>query len=97
MTVVAGTKVSVMVDNDRVGRAEAAAVNVGTKRADHAQDNSPCHTDNAREVPRIRGSCGRRQRIGSHCSLCSELITPTGGSARWLATQHASNKLNEFD
>ncbi len=45
----------------------------------------------------IRGSCGRRQRIGSSCSLCSELITPTGGSARWLAMQHASNKLNEFN
>ncbi len=45
----------------------------------------------------IQGSCGRRQRIGSRCSLCSESITPAGGSARWLATQHASNKLNEFN
>jgi hypothetical protein len=31
MTVVAGTKVSAMVDNDRVGRAEAATVSVGTE------------------------------------------------------------------
>ena len=37
MTGVAGTKVSAMVDDDWVGRAEAATVSVGTKRADHAQ------------------------------------------------------------
>ena len=51
MTGVAGTEVSAMVDDDRVGRAEAATVSVGTKRADHAQDDSPCRTDDAREVP----------------------------------------------
>ncbi len=51
MTVVAGTKVSAMVDDDQVGRAEAATVSVGTKRADYAQDNSPCRTDDAQEVP----------------------------------------------
>jgi hypothetical protein len=51
MTVVVGTKVSAMVDNDRVGHAEAATVSVGTERADHAQDDSPCRTDDAREVP----------------------------------------------
>jgi hypothetical protein len=51
MTVVAGTEVSAMVDDDRVGHAEAATVSVGTKRADHARDDSQCRTDNAREVP----------------------------------------------
>ncbi len=51
MTGVAGTKVSAMVDDDRVGCAEAATVSVGTKKADHARDNSPCFIDNAREVP----------------------------------------------
>jgi hypothetical protein len=51
MTGVAGTKVSPMVDNDRGGRAEAATVSIGTERADHAQDDSPCRTDDAREVP----------------------------------------------
>jgi hypothetical protein len=51
MTVVAGTKVSAMVDNDRVGHAEAAPVSVGTEREDHARDNSPCRTDDAQEVP----------------------------------------------
>ena len=51
MTVVAGTEVSALVEDDWVGRAEAATVNVGTKRADHARDDSPCRTDNAREVP----------------------------------------------
>ena len=55
MTGVAGTEVSAMVDDDRVGRAEAATVSVGTERADHARDDSPCRTDNAREVP---GSVG---------------------------------------
>jgi hypothetical protein len=51
MMVVAGTEVSAMADDDRVGRAEAATVSVGTKIADHARDNSLCHTDDAREVP----------------------------------------------
>ncbi len=55
MTVVAGTEVSAMVDNDQVGRAEAATVSVGTKRADYVQDDSPCRTDDAREVPRSGG------------------------------------------
>ncbi len=36
MTGVAGTEVSAMVDDDQVGRAEAATVSVGTKRADRA-------------------------------------------------------------
>ncbi len=55
MTVVAGTEVLAMVDDDRVGRAEAATVSVGNERADHARDNSPCRTDNAQEVPGSRG------------------------------------------
>ncbi len=55
MMVVAGTEVSAMVDDDRVGRAEAAAVSIGTKRADHARDDSPCRTDDAQEVPGFGG------------------------------------------
>jgi hypothetical protein len=55
MMVVAGTKVSALVDDDRLGRAEAATVSVGTKRADHAQDNSQCCTDDAQEVPESGG------------------------------------------
>ncbi len=51
MTGVAGTEVSAMVDDDRVGRAEAATVSVGTERADRARDDPPCRTDDAREVP----------------------------------------------
>ncbi len=51
MTVVAGNEVSTMVDDDLVGRAEAATVSVGTERADHARDNSPCRMDDAQEVP----------------------------------------------
>ncbi len=56
MTGVAGTEVSAMVDNDWVRRDEAATVSIGTKRADHAQDDSPCHTDDAREVPGSGGA-----------------------------------------
>jgi hypothetical protein len=51
MTGVEGTEVLAIVDDDRVGRAEAATVSVGTERADHARDDSPCRTDYAREVP----------------------------------------------
>ncbi len=51
MMVVAGTEVSALVEDDRVRRAEAATVSVGTERADHARDDSRCHTDDAREVP----------------------------------------------
>ncbi len=51
MTGIAGTEVSAMVDDYRVGRAEAATVSIGTERADHARDDSPCRTDDAREVP----------------------------------------------
>ncbi len=32
MTVVAGTKVSALVDDDQVGRAEAATMSIGTER-----------------------------------------------------------------
>ncbi len=97
MMVVAGTKVSAMVDNDRVVHAEAATVSFVTERADHARDDSRCRTDDAREVPGSGGVVDVDKRIDSRCSLCSESITPTGVSARWLATQHASNKLNEFN
>ncbi len=55
MTGVAGTEVSAMVDDDQVEHAEAATVSIGTKRADHARDDSPCHTDNAQEVPESGG------------------------------------------
>ncbi len=48
---VAGTKVLAMVEDNRVERAEASTVSIGTKIADHAQDDSPCCTDDAQEVP----------------------------------------------
>jgi hypothetical protein len=51
MMVDAGTKVSALVDNDRVGRAEAATVSVGTERADHVRENLRCRMDDAQEVP----------------------------------------------
>jgi hypothetical protein len=47
MMVVAGTKVSALVDDDQVGRAEAATVSIGTERADHARDDSRFRTDDA--------------------------------------------------
>jgi hypothetical protein len=51
MTVVAGTEVLALVEDDRVGRAEAATVSVRTERADHARVDSRRCTDDAREVP----------------------------------------------
>ncbi len=55
MTVAAGTEVLDLVDDDRVGLAEAATVRTGTKRADHARDDSRCHTDDAQEIPGFGG------------------------------------------
>ncbi len=46
MTVVAGTEVLALVDDDRVGCAEAATVSIGTERADHVRNDSRCHMDN---------------------------------------------------
>jgi hypothetical protein len=51
MTVVAGTEVSALVEDDQVGRAEAATVSIGTERADHVRDDSQCRTVNAQELP----------------------------------------------
>ncbi len=55
LTVPAGSDVSLLVDDDRVERAEAATMSIGTKRADHAQDDPQCRMDNVQEVP---GSVG---------------------------------------
>ncbi len=94
MTVVAGTEVSALVDNDRVGRAEAATLSVGTKRADHAQDNSRCRMDDAWEVS---GSVGvvdvDKELAPTVACAVSGLLQRVGV----LAMQHASNKLNEFN
>ena len=55
VAVLAGSEVAAMVDNDRVGRVEAAIVSVRTESTDNVRDYPRCHTDNAREVP---GSVG---------------------------------------
>ncbi len=85
MTGVAGTEVSAMVDNDRVGRAEAATVSVGTKRADHARDDSPCHTDNAREVPGSGGVGDVDKELASAVACAvSRLLRRVGVQGGWL-------------
>jgi hypothetical protein len=85
MTVVAGTKVSAMVDNDRVGCAEAATVSVGTKRADHARDNSPCHTDDAREVPVSGGVVDIDKELAPAVACAvSRLLQRVGVRGGWL-------------
>ncbi len=76
MTGVAGTEVSAMVDDDRVGRAEAATVSVGTERADRARDDPPCRTDGAREIP---GSGG----VGD-VDAVSRLLRRVGVQGGWL-------------
>ena len=85
MTVVAGTKVSAMVDNDRVGRAEAATVSVGTERADHARDDSPCRTDDAREVPGSGGVVDIDKELAPAVACAvSRLLRWAGVQGGWL-------------
>ncbi len=85
MTVVAGTEVSAMADDDQVGRAEAATVSVRTKRADHAQDDSPCCTDNAREVPRSRGVVDIDKELAPAVACAvSQLLRRVGVRGGWL-------------
>ncbi len=92
MTVAADTKLSAMVDDDRVGRAEAATVSVGTERADHAQDNSPCRTDNAREVPGS-GGVGDVDKELAPAVACavSRLLRRVGVRGGWLHNMLQTN------
>ncbi len=85
MTGLAGTEVSAMVDDDRVGHAEAATVSIGTKRADHARDDSPCRTDNAREVPGSGGvgDIDKKLAPAVACAV-SRLLQRVGVGGGWL-------------
>jgi hypothetical protein len=85
MTVVAGTKVSAMVDDDWVGRTEAATVSVGTKREDHGRDNSRCRTDDAREVPGSGGVVDVDKELAPAvaCAM-SLLLRRVGVQGGWL-------------
>jgi hypothetical protein len=85
MTVVAGTEVSALVDDDQVGRAEAATVSVGTKRADHARDDSRCRTDNAREVPGSGGVVDVDKELAPAVACAvSRLLRRVGVQGGWL-------------
>jgi len=85
MTGVAGTEVSAMVDDDGVGRAEAATVSIGTERTDHARDDSPCRTDDAREVPGS-GGVGDVDKELAPAVACavSRLLRRVGVQGGWL-------------
>ncbi len=76
---------SALVDDDRVGRAEAATVSIGTERADHAQDNSRCRTNNAREVPGS-GGVGDVDKELAPAVACevSRLLQQVGVQGNWL-------------
>jgi hypothetical protein len=85
MMVVAGTEVSAMVDDDRVGCAEAATVSIGTKRADYARDNSPCRTDNAREIPGSGGVADVDKELAPAVACAvSRLLRRVGVRGGWL-------------
>ncbi len=85
MMVVAGTEVSAMVDDDRVGRAEAATVSVGTERADHARDDSRCRTDDAREVPGSGGVVDVDNELAPAVACAvSRLLRRVGVRGGWL-------------
>jgi hypothetical protein len=81
MMVVEGTEVLALVDDDQVGRAEAATVSIGTKRADHARDDSRCRTDDAREVP---GSGGV---VDVDKELAPDVACAVSQLLRWLGVQ----------
>jgi hypothetical protein len=84
-TVVADTEVLALVDDDRVGRAEAATLSVGTKRADHARDNLRCHTDNGQEVPGSGGVVGVDKELAPAVACAvSRLLQRVGVQGGWL-------------
>ncbi len=85
MTVVAGTEVSAMVDDDRVGRAEAATVSFGTERVDHARDDSRWRTDDAQEVPGSGGVVDLDKELAPAVACAvSWLLWPVGVRGGWL-------------
>jgi hypothetical protein len=85
MTVVAGTEVSAMVDDGWVGRAEAATVSIGTKRADHARDDSRCRMDDAREVPGSGGVVDVDKELAPAVACAvSRLLQQVGVQGGWL-------------
>ncbi len=91
-TGVAGTEVSAMVDDDRVGRAEAATVSVGTKRADHARDDSLCHTDDAQEVPGSGGVGAVDKELAPTVACAvSRLLRRVGVRGGWLRNMLQKN------
>jgi hypothetical protein len=92
MTGVAGTEVSAMVDDDRVGRAEAATVSIRTERADHARDNSPCRTDDAQEVPGSGGAGDVDKELAPTvaCAM-SRLLRRVGVRGGWLRNMLQKN------
>ncbi len=47
VTVLVGSEVAAMVDNDRVRRVDAATMRVSTESTDNARDDPWCRTDNA--------------------------------------------------
>jgi hypothetical protein len=97
MTVVAGTEVLAMADGDRVGRAEAATVSVGTERADHARDDSPCRADDAREVPGSGGVVDVDNELAPTVACAvSRLLRRVGVQGGWLRNMLQIN-FNEFN
>ncbi len=92
MTGVAGTEVLAMVDDDRVGRAEAATVSIGTERADHAREDSLCRTDNAQEVPGSRGVKDLDKELAPAVACAvSRLLRRVGVQGGWLRNMLQKN------
>jgi hypothetical protein len=92
MTVVASTEVLAMADDDRVGRAEAATVSVKTKRADHARYDSPCRTDDAREVSGFGGVVDVDKELAPAVACAvSRLLQQVGVRGGWLCNMLQTN------
>jgi hypothetical protein len=98
LAVPAGSEVLALVDDDRVGRAEAATVSVGTKRADTAQDNPRCHMDNVREVPRSVGVANVDKEFAPAVACAvSRLLQRVGVRGCWLCNMLQINQMNSTE
>jgi hypothetical protein len=98
LAVPAGSEVSALVDDDQVGRAEAAAVSIKTERADHARDDPRCRTDNVREVPGSGGVADVDKELAPAVACAvSRLLRRVGVQGCWLCNMLQINQMNSTE
>jgi hypothetical protein len=98
LAVLAGSEVSALVDDNRVGCAEAATVSVRTKRADHAQDNQWCCIDNVQEIPGSKGVADVDKEFSPAVACAvSRLLRWVGVQGCWLCNMLQINQMNSTE